>query len=78
MDADWVTDVTKALGLDPSAVDEKLILDLARVVAHQVERKAAPVSTFLVGLAAGKRGGDAAAVEGAARVVGDLARSRGS
>ena len=74
---DWVDRVIEALGLEASAVDEDLILDLARDVAHSVERKAAPVTTFLVGLAAARAGGDRAAVERAASAVRELAGSFG-
>lgn len=35
-------------------VDEALILDLAREAAHNVERPAAPISTFLLGYAAAR------------------------
>ena len=35
------------------------ILELARDAAHGVERPAAPLTTFLVGYAAGLRGGSA-------------------
>jgi hypothetical protein len=66
---DWVSDAGVALGLDPSAVDLTLLLDLARDVAHGVARPAAPVTAFLVGLAAGGNGGDAAAVRAAAEAV---------
>jgi len=59
------------LGLPPDAVDADLILDLAREVAHNTVRPAAPVSAYLLGLAVG-RGGDAAGL--AARLTA-LARS---
>jgi hypothetical protein len=51
---DWIDTVCRELGLDRGAVDERAILDLARVVAHQVDRPAAPVSAFLVGIAVGQ------------------------
>lgn len=63
----------RALGLDPAAVDQNLILDLTKDVAHNVARPAAPLSAFLVGLAAGKAGGDADAVRAAATKVAALA-----
>ena len=50
---DWVTALAEALEL-PKDVDVKAVLDVARDVAHNVERPAAPVSTYLVGLAVGK------------------------
>ena len=51
---DWTEEVCAALGLDADVVDLDLLLDLSRDVAHAVERRAAPVTTFLVGLAAGR------------------------
>jgi hypothetical protein len=36
----------------------RLILDVARDVAHAIERPAAPVTTYLLGLAAGRSGAD--------------------
>ncbi len=52
---DWIDELCDALDLD-AEVDEALVLDLARVAAHNVVRPAAPVSTFLLGLAAGRQG----------------------
>ena len=52
---DWIDELCDALEID-AEVDEGLVLDLARTVAHTVERPAAPVTTFLLGLAAGSRG----------------------
>jgi len=49
---DWVTALTAALEL-PSDVEVKTVLDIARDVAHNVERPAAPVSTYLLGVAVG-------------------------
>jgi len=59
---DWIDELCDALEVD-TEVDEGLILDLAREAAHSVERPAAPVTTFLVGYAAGLRGGEVADVE---------------
>jgi hypothetical protein len=50
----WTEAACAELGLDPATVDERLILDLTRVVAHQVDRPAAPLTAFLAGLAAGR------------------------
>lgn len=47
---DWVTEAARALGLEVS-VDTTLVLDLAREVAHAVARPAAPVTSYLLGLA---------------------------
>lgn len=54
----WSTELGEALGLDLE-VDIEAVLDLARDAAHSVERPAAPLTTFLVGYAAGLRGGSA-------------------
>jgi hypothetical protein len=58
----WVAELAAELGVDVAAVDRQLLLDVARDAAHGVARPAAPLTTFLVGLAAGLRGGGAAAV----------------
>ena len=71
MDAldEWVTRVCPALGLDPDSVDVSAILDLTRDVAHGVARPAAPLTAFLVGLAAGRGGGGPAEVRAAVDTV---------
>jgi hypothetical protein len=53
---EWTDAVVAALQLDPKDVDRDLVLDLARDVAHGVARPAAPLTAFLVGLAAGRSG----------------------
>lgn len=63
----WVDELAAALDVDPQALDRNLILDIARDAAHGVARPAAPLTTFLVGYAAGLRGGGADAVQAAAR-----------
>jgi Domain of unknown function (DUF6457) len=68
----WITEMCAALGLDPSAVDRNMVLDLARDAAHGIARPAAPITTFLVGLAAGRDGADAAAIHNAAQIVTQL------
>lgn len=50
---DWVTAACAELGVDPTVVDQRVILDLARDVAHQVDRPAAPLTAFLLGVAVG-------------------------
>ncbi len=72
----WISELAAALGVDPEAVDRDLLLDVARDTAHAVARPAAPLTTFLVGLAAGQRGGDADAMRAAAQVAARLARER--
>jgi hypothetical protein len=50
---DWVAEAAGLLGVDPADVPVAEVLDLARRVAHGVARPAAPVTTFLLGLAVG-------------------------
>lgn len=59
---DWVTELCAALDVPPEAVDVSALLDLARDAAHHVERPAAPITAYIVGLAAGRAGGDAATI----------------
>jgi hypothetical protein len=54
---EWTARACDALGLEMGAVDQKLVLDLARDVAHGVDRPAAPVTTYLLGMAVA-RGAD--------------------
>ena len=70
---EFTTTVSKALGLDESAVDRDLVLDLTKVVAHNVTRPAAPIAAFLAGLAAGKAGGSADDVRAAVEKIAALA-----
>ncbi|MCX5398339.1 NTP transferase domain-containing protein [Streptomyces sp. NBC_00102] len=49
---EWITAVKTELGLELD-VDTDVVLDLARDAAHGVARPAAPLTTFLVGYAAG-------------------------
>jgi hypothetical protein len=71
--ATWLADLCEALELDPTVVDRDLVLDLARDAAHGVARPAAPLTTFLVGLAAGMRGGGAEQIRAAAETATRLA-----
>ena len=70
---EWIDTLAAELGVDAAAVDIGLLLDVARDAAHGVARPAAPLTTFLVGLAAGMRGGDAAAINDAAAIAQRLA-----
>jgi Domain of unknown function (DUF6457) len=72
----WVQELATALGVDPSAIDVPLLLDVARDAAHGVARPAAPLTTFLVGLAAGRNGGGRDAIVAAAGVAQRLAAPR--
>jgi len=54
----WVRRLQDELGLDQDVgLDVGAMLDLARVAAHEVDRPAAPLTTFLVGYAAGRANG---------------------
>ncbi len=53
----WIRRMTEELGLDPD-VDVRLVLDVARESAHRVARPAAPVTTFLLGVALGRGGAE--------------------
>jgi molybdopterin-guanine dinucleotide biosynthesis protein A len=70
---EWISAVKDELGLDLD-VDTGVLLDLARDAAHGVARPAAPLTTFLVGYAAGRAGDDPEAVAHAARKAAALAQ----
>jgi hypothetical protein len=51
----WIDELARTLGEEPLTADETArLLDTARDVAHRVERKFAPVSTFVMGCAVGR------------------------
>lgn len=50
----WTQAACAELGLDPADVDPRAVLDLARDVAHGVERPAAPLTAYLLGVAVGR------------------------
>lgn len=60
--ADWVAELQRELGVD-LLLDVMDLLELARVAAHKVARPAAPLTTFLVGYAAGAKGGSVTAIQ---------------
>jgi hypothetical protein len=70
---EWTAALAAELGVSDLDVDERLLLDVARDAAHSVTRPAAPITTFLVGYAAARAGGDAEAVRRAAEVASRLA-----
>ena len=54
---DWLAAVASEIGAADVILDEEAIqtlLDVARDAAHEVERVAAPLTTFLVGVAVGR------------------------
>ncbi|WP_051551549.1 DUF6457 domain-containing protein [Nocardioides sp. URHA0020] len=71
---DWIDELIDVLDLD-TEVDEALVLDLARVAAHNVVRPAAPISTYLLGYAAGSQGADPEQIEALAARAQRLAES---
>lgn len=54
---DWLDQVRRALPADAdlslSEAEQRALLEVARIAAHTSERIAAPLSTFLVGVALG-------------------------
>jgi hypothetical protein len=75
--ADWLDAMTDALGVDLD-VDVDGLLDVARIVAHAIDRPAAPLSTFLIGYAAAQRGGGEAKVRACMDLASALAREHQS
>ena len=51
---DWTNLVCVELGLEPSETTQKTVLNLARVAAHTVDRPAAPLTAYLLGVAVGR------------------------
>jgi hypothetical protein len=67
---DWTATLCAELGISPEDGSQKTILDLARVVAHTVDRPAAPLTAFFLGVAVG---GGAPLADTTAKIV-QLAR----
>src|SRR5215212_3165154 len=59
---DWIDELCDVLDIE-TEVDEALVLDLAKVAADNVVRRAAPITTYLLGYAAGAGGADQEEVE---------------
>ena len=59
---DWIDELCDALDIE-TEVDEALVLDLAKVAADNVVRKAAPITTYLLGYAAGAGDADVEEIE---------------
>lgn len=60
---DWLDAAAQELGLDAAELDRARVLDLARDVAHNVARPAAPLTAYLLGLATGRGADDAHAAQ---------------
>ncbi|MBI5159920.1 MAG: molybdopterin-guanine dinucleotide biosynthesis protein, partial [Micrococcales bacterium] len=65
----WTATLTSALRLDGTGVDIPGVLDLAGDAAHAVARPAAPLTTYLVGVAVGRGTSFADAVATVARLT---------
>lgn len=59
---DWTAELAQVLGASGAPVDVARLLDVARDVAHGVDRPAVPITLFLIGYAAAQQGGTEAAV----------------
>lgn len=59
---DWIDELCDVLEIE-AEVDEGLLLDLARGAATNVQKTAAPITTYLLGFAAGSTDADPEAVE---------------
>lgn len=70
---DWIDELCDAYDLDLE-VDEALVLDVAKEAAHGVVRPAAPLTTFLLGYAAARSGGDPAELDRLAGIATELAQ----
>ncbi len=63
---EWTQRLLQAFELDGTQVDMDAVLDLAAAAAHSVVRPAAPLTTFVAGLAAGLAAGSGQADENVA------------
>ena len=74
--SEWVTAVARELGLEGSldtGTTVDMVLDLTSDVAHGVSRPGAPVTAFLVGVAAGRAEDPAVAARDYAQKISRLA-----
>ena len=68
---EWTEALRAELGLDGADESQRIVLDLARVVAHAVDRPAAPVTAYLLGVAVGRGQPLADAAERVRRLAGE-------
>jgi Domain of unknown function (DUF6457) len=61
----WIVELADALDIDPLVIDRNLVLEVSRAT-HRVARAAAPLTIFLIGMAAGRNGGTHEAISQAA------------
>jgi hypothetical protein len=79
--SEWVAAVARELGLEDaldSAATIDLVLDLTSNVAHGVSRPGAPVTAFLIGVAAGRADDPAVAARDYAGKISKLAEGWGA
>lgn len=69
----WAAAMRERFGLGPDDVPISMILDLARDVSVHVARPAAPFSTYVAGLVAGRAGGTPDDVREAVAAIRELA-----
>lgn len=70
---DWIDELSDVLDLEDVEVDEGLLADLTRSAAENVEKLAAPVTAYLLGVAAATHGADPDGVERLAGQAQELA-----
>lgn len=73
----WLTEVADIIGADPT-IDVDAVLALTRDVAHNVERKNAPLSAYYLGFAAAARGLNQAQIAELAAIIGGRAKDFGA
>lgn len=71
---DWIDELSDVLEVD-TEVDEGLVLDLARVAAQNVQKTAAPITAYLLGVAVGASDADPERIEALAARAQGLAES---
>ncbi|MBC2932264.1 DUF6457 domain-containing protein [Nocardioides sp. zg-1228] len=71
---DWIDELSDVLDVE-TEVDEGLVLDLARTASQNVQRTAAPITAYLLGIAAGARDADPEEIERLAARAQQLAES---
>ncbi|WP_191277928.1 DUF6457 domain-containing protein [Nocardioides flavus (ex Wang et al. 2016)] len=71
---DWIDELSDVLDVE-TEVDEGLVLDLARIAAQNVQKTAAPITAYLLGVAAGASDANPEAVERLAAKAQRLAES---
>lgn len=71
---DWIDELSDVLDVE-TEVDEGLILDLAKVAADGVQKTAAPITAYLLGVAVGAKDADPETAERLAARAQGLAES---